>query len=305
MKTIPWRGEAIPCLALGTVQLGMPYGIANVQGLPDQATATAIVAAAWECGIRWFDTAQFYGSEAVLGRAFRELGIADQARICTKLSHTLDPRDVASVAEAITRSFENLGVDRVWCMMLHRVSWLEHWETGLGALLVGLRDEGRFEYLGASLLTPSEGPASLARDEFDVLQLAASAWDQRMQSLGILDRAERSGRLCFIRSVYLQGLLTMLPEQVAKKLPAAEDAAKTWHELAAEAGLPPVELALRYALGFNMPLVAGAETPRQIQDTVEIAQRGPLPQELRDRIETLMAPKVSQDILEPFRWPKT
>lgn len=305
MNTIPWRGEAVPCLALGTVQLGMPYGIANIQGQPDQTAATAIVAAAWECGIRWFDTAQFYGSESVLGQAFRDLGIADEARVCTKLSHTLDPRDVLSVAEAITRSFEHLGVDRVWCMMLHRVSWLEHWETGLGELLLGLRGEGKFDHLGASLLTPGEGPASLERGEFEVLQVAANAWDRRMQSLGILGRAEQSGRLCFIRSVYLQGLLTMPLEQVGKKLPAALEAARTWHALAAESGMTPVELALRYALGFNLPLVVGAETPYQIQDTVEMALRGPLAQELRNRIETAMAPRVNEELVEPFRWRKT
>lgn len=63
-------------LVLGTAQLGMSYGIANKTGLPDLATATAIVQTAWESGICEFDTAQAYGkSEQVLSQALSELGV--------------------------------------------------------------------------------------------------------------------------------------------------------------------------------------------------------------------------------------
>ena len=62
-------------LVLGTVQLGMPYGIANRLGKPSQEVATSIVRTAWSKGIREFDTAQGYGdSETVLGKACVKLG---------------------------------------------------------------------------------------------------------------------------------------------------------------------------------------------------------------------------------------
>jgi len=48
-------------LVLGTAQLGLPYGIANQTGQPDQVVATAIIREAWNQGIREFDTAQGYG----------------------------------------------------------------------------------------------------------------------------------------------------------------------------------------------------------------------------------------------------
>ena len=56
-------------LALGTVQLGIPYGIANQTGMPDDTTALEILRAAHEHGYTWLDTAAGYGqSEAVIGR---------------------------------------------------------------------------------------------------------------------------------------------------------------------------------------------------------------------------------------------
>jgi aryl-alcohol dehydrogenase-like predicted oxidoreductase len=44
-------------LALGTVQLGLPYGAANSTGMPSAAEAKAIVQAACDCGLPFLDTA--------------------------------------------------------------------------------------------------------------------------------------------------------------------------------------------------------------------------------------------------------
>lgn len=55
-------------LTLGTVQLGVPYGVANRSGQPDVEHANKILAAAWDGGITCFDTASIYGSaERLLG----------------------------------------------------------------------------------------------------------------------------------------------------------------------------------------------------------------------------------------------
>lgn len=44
-------------LALGTVQLGLPYGAANVTGMPTEEEAVAIVREAVAGGVRELDTA--------------------------------------------------------------------------------------------------------------------------------------------------------------------------------------------------------------------------------------------------------
>jgi len=45
-------------LVLGTVQIGLDYGIANETGKPDLYHAENIISTAWENRIQEFDTAQ-------------------------------------------------------------------------------------------------------------------------------------------------------------------------------------------------------------------------------------------------------
>ncbi|MEN9561731.1 MAG: hypothetical protein RIQ56_1004, partial [Candidatus Parcubacteria bacterium] len=53
-------------LVLGTVQLGMSYGIGNFSGQPSRAQALEIIDRAWEAGIRTFDTAAAYGEAEIV-----------------------------------------------------------------------------------------------------------------------------------------------------------------------------------------------------------------------------------------------
>ncbi|MGD8169811.1 aldo/keto reductase [Herbiconiux sp. P16] len=113
-------------LALGTAPLGDLYG-----GVDDE-TAVAVVDAAWDAGVRMFDTAPHYG----LGEAERRLGEAlrrrprSAFRLSTKVGRLLVPdgkgghrRELdfsergirASVEQSLTR----LGVQRVHTLLIH------------------------------------------------------------------------------------------------------------------------------------------------------------------------------------------
>ncbi len=292
-----------PKLILGTVQLGMPYGIANTSGQPDHATAREIIKTALENNITYFDTAQAYGeSESVLGIVLEELGVLDEVHITSKLSASLDPTDMSRLESAIESSFSRLRVDRLWCMLLHKPEWLASWDEGLANVLHRYQREGRICHLGVSLGTVRDAPAALAHSDVAVLQAPCNAWDRRMKEQGYLDAAHTAGRLCCIRSVYLQGLLTMTPEEVAVKLPEAREAAVRWWKLAGAFGIPPKELALRYALTLCAPLVVGAESPGQVAETARLAQQAPLtPQDIQT-IAQAMDPFLGETIMEPWQW---
>ena len=300
---VPWRGERVSRLMLGTAQLGLDYGIANTRGRPDLAAATAIVEAAWECGVRCFDTAQDYGeSEAILGGAFRELGIADQARVESKLATSMDPADRCAVEASIERTLERLGVDRLWCMMLHRPSWLASWDHGLGEVLCRYRDSGRVQHLGVSVSRSREARACVEHPDMEVLQVPCNAWDRRMQRLGVFETAAETGRLCCIRSIYLKGLLTLGPQAVAERLPMAHQASLRWQAVTERYGIPPIEMAVRYALTFGWPLVVGAESAGQVRDTARLAQLEPLTPDVVDALAEAIDPVVDETILFPWHW---
>ena len=72
---------------IGTVQFGIPYGIANNQGQPSNEEVMAIMKHAHESGVDEYDTAAAYGeSEKRLGYNFKELGITKMFRSTQKLN---------------------------------------------------------------------------------------------------------------------------------------------------------------------------------------------------------------------------
>ena len=73
-RTLGHTGLTVSALALGTVELGMDYGIAAPGHFtrPAEAAAIDLVHATLDAGITFIDTARAYGeSEAVLGKALR------------------------------------------------------------------------------------------------------------------------------------------------------------------------------------------------------------------------------------------
>jgi len=73
-------------LCLGTVQLGLDYGVANREGKPSLEKSLKILDFACERGIRWFDTAQAYGNaEEVLGEYLAHRGNLSEFHLISKL----------------------------------------------------------------------------------------------------------------------------------------------------------------------------------------------------------------------------
>jgi len=298
-----WRKHSIPRIVLGTAQLGMHYGIANVRGKPIETEVLEIVKAAWKSGIRFFDTAQAYGdSEKVLGYALGYLGFVDETKVVSKLSPRVDLQNRVAVSEAVEESRRNLGVQTMWGMLLHRAEMLDVWDRGLGDALLESRNRHAVKHLGVSVYTIDEARRALEHPEIDVIQIPCNAWDQRMSTSGILALAERLDKLCFVRSIYLQGLLTMQPEDVAKRLPQARVAAERWHEISKKHNLVPVELAMRFALSLRLPLVVGMESVEQVLETDRLVSQGPLPLHVTEEIQSMISPVLREDILDPRTW---
>ena len=73
MKSILIGEKKLSNMTLGTVQLGMNYGIANTTGQPAEEESFAMLGAALKGGVSSIDTARVYGnSEDVIGHFFRQ-----------------------------------------------------------------------------------------------------------------------------------------------------------------------------------------------------------------------------------------
>jgi aryl-alcohol dehydrogenase-like predicted oxidoreductase len=300
MKYIRWGDERISGIVLGTAQLGMDYGIANVHGQPDEKLACEIVGTALRYGVNCFDTAQAYGSsEIVLGKALKYCKARGDVKIVSKLSPDLQPTDWNALEQSIKDSCRNLGVERLWCLMLHRGDWLHIWDDGLGRFFGDVVKRGLVKYLGVSTYWPNEALRALENPQIQIVQVPCNAWDQRMKSSDVFEFAKSLNNLCFVRSIYLQGLLTMPPEAVGKRLPKAAEASQRWHELAASYNLRPIELAMGFAKSLQQPLVVGVDDTAQVIENISLYESIDLPENV---VEDTRLEVDDEDIVIPMSW---
>ena len=252
-------------LVLGTVQLGMDYGVANVSGKPSQAAATDIVRIAWEGGIREFDTAQGYGdSERVLGIALARLGVAEEARVVSKPHPDGSGRDVP---EAMRESLVRLGVARLHGVMWHREVVLDAGSDG-PALSARMREAGLTRMVGVSVYSPDRAVTAMQADWVDMVQVPGNVFDRRFERAGVFDLARSTGKPVYVRSIFLQGLACMAPGEVRAKVPRAAGHMEALHALAADFAMPVPALCLAFVRKAyaGARVLVGVETREQLED---------------------------------------
>lgn len=294
-------------LMLGTVQFGMPYGVANRGGQPGYGDVVAILDAAVAGGVDRFDTAAAYGtSEEVLGRALGELGVADRVTVVTKVQPLTcealaAPMLAARAIEAsVARSRRRLGLDCLPLVLFHREA-----DAAYLDVLLSLRDRGWVRAVGVSC-DNRPGPAAefAGRAGVAALQVPASILDPRHRRAGTFAAAAARGVAVFVRSVYLQGLLLMPEADIPEPLRPALPARRAVAALATEAGMTPAELAVRYALGLPgvTSLVMGVDTATQLRENLGVFTRGPLDADLVAAVEAAV-PQLPEAVMTPSLWP--
>ncbi|MFJ8980276.1 aldo/keto reductase [Streptomyces sp. NPDC102282] len=283
---------------------------------PEQAAAT--VDAAWDEGIRYFDTAPHYGlglSERRLGEALRDRP-RDAYAVSTKAGRLLDPLTPAETAArqglsdgfavphthrrrwdfsagGIRRSIEDslvrLGLDRIDVVYLHDPD--DHGEAAFREgypALEELRAEGVVGAIGAGMnqtamltrfLRETDVDAVLCAGRFTLLD------DSALETL--LPEAAARGRGVVIGGVFNSGLLADPRPGATYDYAAAPqpllDRALRIRDVAAGHGVPLRAAALHHPL--RHPAVAGvlvgARSPEEVRDAAA-RLRTPVPDGLWD-----------------------
>jgi aryl-alcohol dehydrogenase-like predicted oxidoreductase len=236
------------------------------------------------------------------GAELEELAITEQALLISKIDPQIDPSDPDGIKQSVEASCRKLRISQLFGMMLHRATWLDHWDRGLGETLRNCMGEGKIRHLGVSICSVAEAKRALANPDISMIQLPANAWDQRMHEAGIFAQAQAAGKICFIRSIYLQGLLTLAVSEVKEKLPLACEVAQLWQILANKMSCTPVELAFRYALSLDSPLVIGAENIEQVRQNLQLAELEPLTAFQLQTVKAELSGHVNENILNPSNW---
>jgi aryl-alcohol dehydrogenase-like predicted oxidoreductase len=285
-------------LALGTVQFGQNYGIANQGGQVPLDEAKAIIKRSHESGMNTLDTAIGYGdSEQRLG----QIGIQDW-QIVSKLPAI--PGDCADnpvpwIGDVIAGSLQRLNVPTLYGLLLHcPQQLLDEGGDRLYRALQQMKYDGLVQKIGISIYSPRELDALCDHYDFDLVQAPFNLLDRRLIETGWLTRMAKQGTEIHVRSVFLQGLLLMRGDARPKKFSQWDSLWAEWDSWLASSNQSPLQACLRYALAFSeiTKVIVGVDSVEQLNE-VMLAADG----------SALDAPAEIQtndiNLLNPANWP--
>ena len=259
-------------LALGTVQFGLPYGVANQTGQVSREASRHILAYALESGIDTLDTAIAYGeSETYLGEIE-----AKKFKIVTKLP--IIPEGVANidrwVNDQVQASLRRLRVDNVYGLLLHRSQQLtESQGKALAQALLRLKAEGVVGKIGVSVYSPAELEKTIQSCPVDLVQAPFNFLDRRLHTSGWLTRLHDAGVEIHTRSAFLQGLLLLPRTRIPPKFKPWDALWNRWHEWLEDNSMSAPEACLQFALSFEEidRVIIGVDSKTQLEELVMTA----------------------------------
>lgn len=311
MKYTKIKGLTISKMTLGTAQLGMKYGIANVTGQPTSESAYKILKSAIDSGINCFDTAPVYrDSEKVIGSFLGK--IRDPSKfplILTKFPSVMEVEKWKNsmieglVEHTISDSLKRLNLDKIPIYFLHDTFNLtSHGGKILEALLTA-KESGLFDHLGVSVYDNDEIMQSLEIPEIEAIQVPFNVFDQRVIKSGLLKRLEKERKMVFARSIFLQGLFFLKTQDLPNKVKSGKKFLFKLNEICNRENLSINQLAFNYVRDFPgiTSILFGVDTIDQLIQNVQLLSTPVLLPELKKEIYEIFE-DVPLELIDPRRW---
>jgi aryl-alcohol dehydrogenase-like predicted oxidoreductase len=283
-------------LILGTVQLGIPYGISNSSGQPSIEESFSILNHANVSGISILDTAEAYGTaHEVIGKY--HLKYPNQKfQIITKLPHQF----TTSISVKIHDYLKELKVNRLFGLLFHSFSsYLEN-ENNMNELTL-LKENKKIENIGVSVYTNTEFETVINDDRIDIIQLPYNVFDNTNLRGELIKLAKQKGKLIHTRSCFLQGLFfqeTTSEKPIVKALKPELDKLK---DICSEFGKSIEEVTLNYCLQEKNidNVLIGVDSLDQLKHNIQIADIT-LNSTILDKLNTIQIKKT--ELLNPSIW---
>jgi len=310
MNEFPSRTLAATGLRLSTLGMGAA-ALAGLYDAVDEQTAAATLQTAWDAGLRFIDTAPFYGytrSEARVG-AFLSGRPRDSYVLSTKVGRLMvaedsvrpgtdgwaDPLPFRPVFDyshdGVTRSFEaslqRLGVSRIDILLVHDIGRATHgqnhachWEAltqgGGFKALQSLRSQGLVGAIGLGVNEWEVANDALSAAPLDCVLLAGRYTLLEQGALPFMDRCAAQGVGVIIGGPFNSGLLAGQAKYNYGSVPQEMlERARALAETCAEFDVPLEAAALHFPLAHPavVSVLAGMRSPQQVLANANLMRR--------------------------------
>lgn len=302
----------VSALSLGTVALGMAYGIhagadkTAGEPPPTEAAAVALLQRALAAGINFIDTAPAYGrSEALIGRALHaqrnEIFIATKVQCLDSSGNPYTGQALEKqIRESLHTSLQTLHTDHVDLLMVHSAPEKLLERDEIFRVMETVKAQGLTRLTGASTYGVT-APRLAIEGGLDAVQVAYNVLDRRVEG-EILPLAQQHGTGLVVRSVYLKGALTERGDGLPDHLDELRRLSRQFRAIAADHHLEPAEVALRFVLSNDAITTAliGIRSEAELQVALQAAAKGKLSPEVLADLESLRTENLL--LVDPSRW---
>lgn len=307
---------------------GLDVSLLSIGGLYTSSLAGGvnetkrIMQKAVDLGINAVDTAPAYAdSEATLGQAIADL--TAPLIITTKLGGRptpFNPQDVAGLRASVEESLRLLGREHVDILMIHepdrpqQYAWWSSYDPLDGPVLEvidSLKQAGTIRFSGLAGTTVNEMTYLVQQNKFDVILTAFNYNALFREAESTVIRAANARDMGIVLgSVMGQGFLTRPasasdPHNNVWLSAARREQLEQYARLLEESALSAVELCLRFAIEdpriHTIPI--GCKTIEQLETCVSAVEKGPLPRDVRVRLDEIAAMLPYRPYEEPMILP--
>ena len=309
MKYVQAKGLNLSAFALGTVQLGLTYGLGEHSEKPTEEAAFAILDRAVDLGVNTLDTANNYGdSEAVIGRWLTKRRAEGKKLpyIVTKVgplkhgSYDILRDDVMYQLEGCMK---RLCIDKLDIFMLHDYEDYAQDRDAMQKIFADIKSQGLYDYSAISAYSRHDYGV-IAESGFDATQIPLNVFDWGQIENGGLQKLADSGMMIFTRSVFLQGLVFHTPEDLDPRMDFCFPYLRRFMELYKEFELSPAALALSFVLSLPgvTQTVMGCDTADQVEANCNLFdQTIKLTQDQMDKLHDAFR-GIDPRVINPGTW---
>ncbi|MDF2849797.1 MULTISPECIES: aldo/keto reductase [Sphingobacterium] len=286
-------------LILGTVQLGLPYGINNAHGQITLANSLTLLEEAFKSGITFLDTAEAYGNAHDIIGLFHRRNAATRFNILTKLPHEFTEQ----IDEKVERYLDQLEVDSLYGFSFHSFASYNRRIKEVSRQLRKLKEKGQINKIGVSVYTNEEAIKSIEDPLIDFIQIPYNLFDNCHLRNEVLEKATNSDKEIHTRSCFLQGLFFMSPENENPVAIALKEELSVINDIAERYNISIQDLALHYTFKNRMinSVLIGVDSWEQLLQNIVSLQRR-VPKEALMEVERIKIKDI--DLINPTLWNK-
>ena len=319
-------GVSVSEVGLGCWQIG---GLC--WGDIDERSAFEILGSSVDSGVRFFDTADIYGtgrSETLIGQFLK--GCSERIFIATKLGQFPEPGCPENFTRNVFRqhteaSLTRLGVDALDVTQLHCIPTAEMAKGEVFEWLREMKHEGKIKAFGASVESMDEANLCLEQEGISSLQIIFNIFRQKPIET-LFEKAKQKNVALIVRLPLASGLLagkitseTTFPENDHRNfnrdgemfnvgetfagLPFAKgielaDTIKRW----TPEGMTMAAMSLRWVLDHDAVsvVIPGASRTEQAISNAAVSDLAPLSEELHQQLREFYVREVADHIRGPY-----